>query len=131
MRTSVDEPARSGHYSGFLRPSPARTRQSEQMTHRSDVVAPEHPCPLCGRRVAHVPRHPRAVCDNCLGSARCEHDRPVTGQNTRFTAMGITVTHDDRTECVQAIGSGRVWVDGHECRIVTTIAGGVVVETPA
>ena len=45
--------------------------------------------------------------------------------------MGITVWHDDRTECLATIGSGRVWVDGQECRIVTTRAGGVAVELPA
>ncbi|GMA33433.1 hypothetical protein [Litorihabitans aurantiacus] len=87
------------------------------------------PCPMCGLPGAGTADRPREVCDDCRASARCAHDRPVTGQNTRFTAMGITVWHDDRTECVSAIGSGRVWVDGHECRIVTTRAGGVAVET--
>lgn len=100
------------------------------MTSRADAAAPEHDCPLCGRRAVGGTRHPRAVCETCRGSARCEHGRSVTGANTRFTGLGITVWHvDDRTECVATIAGQRVWVAGQECRILPTATGGVVVET--
>lgn len=101
------------------------------MTGRPPTSSPEHACPNCGRAASGGPQRPRALCDTCRASASCEHGRRVFGENTRFTAMGITVRHDDRTECVATIGSGRVWVDGQECRIVATRAGGVAVELPA
>ena len=87
----------------------------------------ETTCPLCGRRVDADVRHPRRVCETCVGRARDEEGRPLRFFNTGLSGGFVARLADgsmerESHECV---------IDGVRCWADEAYLGGIVVEVAA
>ena len=94
---------------------------------REEVCVSETTCPLCGRRVDADVRHPRRVCETCVGRARDEEGRPLRFFNTGFSGGFVARLADggmerESHECV---------IDGVRCWADEAYLGGIVVEVAA
>lgn len=87
-------------------------------------------CPVCGLPALTMPRHPRAVCDDCFDRVTCVHGRRVHGFNTTLSG-GFAAEHLDGEApraCEETTRSGECRIGDVECRIGEARFGGVVVE---
>lgn len=123
-------PAPADHYRnlGTNKHHPTGAPGSTRPAAADAVPAEEFSCPVCGTVHKYPsPRYRNHVCNDCIGRARCSHDRPVVGYNTHLSG-GFEAMHHDRGDnrCDQVTTDHRVWIDGVEFRMGEARFGGIV-----
>ncbi len=84
-----------------------------------------HDCPICSKKVAHVERYPKQVCERCQSRTSDAYGRRLkfTNEDPADGLQAVYLDSDDeytRRLC---------YIDGRKCFAARHQSGGVIVET--